>query len=295
MLHRPANSQLLACQVKNMSNSRCNELFAISIAIAALGCGPDTLTASSTGQTVGSQNQLSYNRLVYNRLVYNNLAKNQLAESRLSSSELLYNSIDGLEETAEGRELLTYIARCSLSSGDSLVVEHDGETYMMPGLLGLAPEWEDESLSGNQANLISACLLAHVNAFGVSVEISLRSPGVLGAPWWERQSHPVHEATFFGDVFGGQLRTFSCLGSEYEIAAAHSSARVWRGMRRQDLGVRDRGAGVLPRRMRDVGRGPWLDRLLGRRREVRRDHEYISGPRWRTPGIQWLPLVLGAG
>src|SRR5690606_28611369 len=98
-----------------------------------------------------------------------------------------------LEASEEGRDLLSYVARCALPEGDALVAEHGGVTYEFPGLLDLAPAWEDRALTAGEARQVSACLIAHVNAYGVSVPISLRSAGVLDATAEEMSEFPVYE------------------------------------------------------------------------------------------------------
>ena len=97
--------------------------------------------AAIATQSVSVNNAMSYNSLTFNRLVYNRLSLNRLVYNKLSGNRLVYNSLDRLGETAEGRELLSYIARCTLPEGDFLVTEHDGVEYQFAGLLALAPEW----------------------------------------------------------------------------------------------------------------------------------------------------------
>jgi hypothetical protein len=199
-----------------------------------VGCaleGPELHAGGSTGSAISTDNRLVYNRLVYNRLVYNRLVYNSLIYNRLADNRLLLVSLDSdpIEATAEGRDLLVYIARCAFVEGDVLVASHEGQTYEFPGLLGLAPEWEHEGLSPSKQRLISACLLAHVNAFGTSVLVSLRSQGHIPSDADERRNFPVYEATFFGQVFGEDaLLTYVCQGDDQEIALAHSFSRTLR-------------------------------------------------------------------
>jgi hypothetical protein len=177
---------------------------------------------------VKATNQLAFNRLAFNRLAFNRLAFNRLAFNRLAFNRLAFNSLDNLEHSPGGRDLLLYVARCALSDGDVLVAEHGSESYEFPGLMGLAPEWEHRGLTTAESRWVSACLIAHVNAFGVAVEISLRAPGPILATAEEAYDFPVYEATFFGHVFGDDLETYSCLGNDAEIAAAHAPDRALR-------------------------------------------------------------------
>jgi hypothetical protein len=186
---------------------------------------------ASTRAAVGieqSSNQLSYNRLAFNRLAFNRLAFNRLAFNRLAFNRLAFNSLDGLETTPEGRELLLYVARCALAEGDVLVATVGEETYEFPGLLGLALEWEHRGLELAEARWVSACLITHVNAYNVPVEISLRAFEHIAATPDETHAFPVYEATFFGDVFGDELMTYGCIGQDAEIAGSHAPDRPLR-------------------------------------------------------------------
>jgi len=206
------------------------------LAIAILpGCS-DPLATHMDSQSISSQNALSYNRLSMNRLSMNRLSMNRLSMNRLSMNRLSMNSLesDGLEETEEGREALTYVAKCALNEGDVLVANVDGVEYQFPGLLGVAPEWEDGALSPEGEQLVSACLLAHVNAFGVSVPVSIRSWPAIAAMAQERRDFPIYEATFFGDVFADELKAFSCAGDSQDLAAKYATSRELRVCADQD-------------------------------------------------------------
>lgn len=212
---------------------KCIATFLVSWLSVTSGClvegREDTVSIHSRTQGVSLLNSMSYNRLDLNRLVYNRLTFNRLALNRLTFNRLTFNSLDGLETSADGRELLQYIARCALAEGDTLVAEHDGREYEFPGLLEIAPAWEHRGLLRDEERLLSACLIAHVNAYGASVPISLRFPGVLGVEDGDEVfDYPVYEATFFGNVFGDELETYGCIGDAPEVAAAHSPDRELR-------------------------------------------------------------------
>ncbi len=203
----------------------------LACAVALMGCQQESsgsLSVDSTASELRSMNDLSFNRLVFNRLVFNRLVFNRLVFNRLSENRLVFNSLDDLEASPEGRDLLTYVARCALAEGDVLVATHEGQTYEFPGLLGLATEWEHRALTASEGRWVSSCLLTHVNAFGQSVQLSVRAPGRVGADVEEAADFPVYEATFFGDVFGDELSAYACLGSVPEIALAHAPSRALR-------------------------------------------------------------------
>jgi hypothetical protein len=202
-----------------------------SLALLAWGCAvdadPDRWSVAARSSPMGTF-ELAENRLAFNRLAFNRLAFNRLAFNRIAFNRLAFNSLDSLETSEEGRELLLYIARCALAEGDVLVATVDQEEYEFPGLLGLAVEWEHRALEPAEARRVSACLITHVNAFDVSVQISLRAPGYIVATPEEAFDFPVYEATFFGDVFGDELLTYACLGNDTVIAGAHAPDRPLR-------------------------------------------------------------------
>jgi len=167
-------------------------LFALALAPA---CAADEPQIGSETQASSSSNALSDNRLSYNRLSYNRLS---------------YNGLDNdMHVDAEGREVLRYIAKCALSEGDTLVVESPEGTFEFAGLLGLAPQWEDGGIDVEAQETITACLLAHVNKFGVSVPISVRHPD-LACPAGEEDRFTRFEGAFFGNIFDPEGAMFAC-------------------------------------------------------------------------------------
>jgi hypothetical protein len=204
-------------------------LFAMLVA----GCvveGPRTVDVSQQVQAASNQNRLSVNRLSLNRLSLNRLSLNRLSLNRLSLNRLSLNGAasGGLETTEQGRDLLSYVAKCALRAGDILVAEHEDVVYEFPGLLGVAPEWEAAPLTAELQGWVSGCLLAHVNAFDTSVPVSLRAPGKLDFDVAESVQFPIHEATFFGNVFNIELVMYACTGDMPEAAFALSDDRALR-------------------------------------------------------------------
>jgi hypothetical protein len=208
----------------------------IAISLCALlisGCSVDEEAGSwqvaSTRSEVLAANRIAFNRIAFNRIAFNRIAFNRIAFNRIAFNRIAFNSLDNLEHTPEGRDVLLYLARCALNDGDVLVATHGNQTYEFPGLLGLAPEWEHRGLTDSEARWISGCLIAHVNAFDVSVEISLRAPQRIQAVGQEAYDFPVYEATFFGHVFDDEtLEAYACVGNDVEIATSHAPDRAWR-------------------------------------------------------------------
>ncbi|MCG8423866.1 MAG: hypothetical protein MJE77_38710 [Proteobacteria bacterium] len=108
--------------------------------------------------------------------------------------------------------MLTYVAKCALNEHDSLVINVAGVEYEFSGLLGLAPDWESRALTANEEMAISACLLAHVNHFGVSVPISLRMGVELPVGEEERSRFGHFEGAFYGNLFSDTAVKYACAG-----------------------------------------------------------------------------------
>lgn len=218
--------------------------------------GTDTVRPS-----VSSDNRLALNRLAMNRLALNRLALNRLALNRLADMRWQLADSPELLGTEAGREVLSYVVKCALDPDDVMVADSGGQRYEFRGLLGLAPKWTERELTENEQELLSGCLLAHVNAFGMPVPISLRSEGALEATDEERRDYPVYEGTFFGQIFeGGMTHAFSCQGSAPQAALAHSEDREWRvctdGTERCEIISVGRCRDVCDTRTQDMG---WSD------------------------------------
>jgi hypothetical protein len=170
-------------------------------------------------------NSLTYNSLTYNSLTYNSLTYNSLTYNSLSTSEL--------GNTAEGRSVLYYLVRCALPQGTDVTATFNDVTYTFSGLLGLAPGWQTGPLSTTDKGWMSACMLAHVNAFGVSIQVSVRgNNSALVVTTDEIASHTAQEGAFFGDIFASPQVLMSCVGSNpfgspdsaYRVCASDATA-----------------------------------------------------------------------
>ncbi|WP_437721752.1 hypothetical protein [Sorangium sp. So ce861] len=223
--------------------SRTHDLLILIAAIAAgvaqTGCLAEALESEpaegqlgSTGEALTSMNRLSMNRLSMNRLSMNRLSMNGLSAGALSPSGSDLSSTE-LIETPEGRELLAYVIRCALPEGESLSGAHGGVTYTFPGAVGVAPDWHAEPLDPVGQRWVSACLLAHVNGYGVEVPISLRGEhAALETTTTERAQFNAQEAAFYGNLFGSgaDQGMYACAGAavEAQCGATPSAEVPWR-------------------------------------------------------------------
>ncbi|MFP2930672.1 hypothetical protein ACLESO_36830 [Pyxidicoccus sp. 3LG] len=194
----------------------------VLLCLTTVGCGPAGQGMEEHGESVGthadglmSQNGLSTNGLSTNGLSTNGLSTNGLSTNGLSTNGLSTNglSTNGFNtwfsaNPARSEEVMRYIVRCALSSTQTLSYTHAGTTYTWTGVLGLAPGWA----SGVAATLmeqhsVSACLAAHVNKYGVHLNISVLgrdAPGaVIPTTTEELTTYSQPEAVFFGNLFNG--------------------------------------------------------------------------------------------
>ena len=92
------------------------------------------------------------------------------------------------------------MVKCALASGDSLVKSDQyGTAYTFDGGLGVAPGWKTGACDQNCQELISACLMAHVNTYGVHYPIWLDSAAP-SVGWGLPPSNYKMEGTFFGNI-----------------------------------------------------------------------------------------------
>jgi hypothetical protein len=112
-------------------------------------------------------------------------------------------STSGLMTTAAGRRTVSYLIKCALPAGDSLVKQdQNGVSYTFAGGIGLCPAWKTGGVYGNAQCMeaLSACLMAHVNTAGVHVPLWLDSPDPAIGWGVDRVNYPMQEGTFFGDI-----------------------------------------------------------------------------------------------
>jgi hypothetical protein len=111
--------------------------------------------------------------------------------------------------TSAGRKTVSYLVRCALASGDTLVKQDQNNTsYTYSGSFGLCPQWKYGGVSTDATcqEFVSACMMAHVNTAGIHIPIWLDSQQLtinnqkIGFDWGLNPSFPYQEGTFFGNI-----------------------------------------------------------------------------------------------
>ncbi len=177
---------------------------------------------------------LSYNALSYNALSYNALSYNALSYNALSYNALSYNSLAAIQDSSSAgtlsRQLLQYTVGCALNASQSFSfswVDAQGnpQSATYAGQLGLAPGWANGPLTHrNEQELVSACLAARTNYFGVTVAISVRGEveALLdNTSAAELAAYPYVEGAFWGNLFAPTPYLNAC---HNPATVAHSRA-----------------------------------------------------------------------
>jgi hypothetical protein len=189
---------------------------ALVIAFAALfvACVADEPPESTTASPILAPNMIALNRIALNRIALNRIALNRIALNRIALNTI---TTQDLLSTSENREVLSYLVSCAFPASVTLVGTVNGTTYEFPGSIGLAPRWADRRLNSAEKGWISACMLARVNAYGVSLLISLRGAHpALTVSAEEAALYTVEEGAFYGDIFtpgDDPIVAISCRGS----------------------------------------------------------------------------------
>jgi hypothetical protein len=113
--------------------------------------------------------------------------------------------------TSSGREIITYLVKCALGSDQTIVKG----TYSFTGALGLARQYKDGACDTDCQEIVSACMMAHVNTSGAHYPIWIVGPDAEG--WGRTNSKPFIESAFFGNLFlSTGIKAYYCNGPDYE-------------------------------------------------------------------------------
>jgi hypothetical protein len=184
-------------------------LVAVLLGAGASGCGPEGIPPDaaweSQRQELGSTNGLSANGLSANGLSANGLSANGLSATGLSTSSF---STWFSQDPAQADMVMRYVVRCAVPAGETRTYTNPqtGVRYTWSGGLGLARGWaRGAAPTSLEQQVITACLLAHVNRYGLSIPISVLGRDSQGSviPFTQSElnTYGVREACFFGNLF----------------------------------------------------------------------------------------------
>jgi hypothetical protein len=182
--------------------------------VGATGCevqevpSEEEAALQTHAQELEAENGMSFNGLSLNGLSLNGLSLNGLSLNGLSTTDFA-SWFNG--DPSNNNRLMRYMVRCAVPAGESrtFVNPNTGTTYTWPGSLGLAPDWAGGSpASLAEQQVISACLAAHANNYGLNISISVLGRDSKGAniPYSsEELSHfAKRESCFFGNLFNNE-------------------------------------------------------------------------------------------
>jgi hypothetical protein len=174
-----------------------------------------TPALSTQAQELKATNGLTQNGLTQNGLTQNGLTQNGLTQNGLTQNGLTQNGLLGgdfstwfAQAPATNAMLMKYLVQCALPEGESRSFEDTstGTTHTWPGLLGLTPGWANgKRINESEQQLLSACLGAHLNKFGLNVPLSVLGRTARNQPIpytaEELETFSRRESCFFGNLF----------------------------------------------------------------------------------------------
>jgi hypothetical protein len=178
-------------------------------------------SANTSSQRALTGNSLSTNGLSANGLSANGLSANGLSANGLSANGLVMNALQDPQTSAAAREFLSYVVSCALGPNTTIQLPLDDTLVDFPGGLGLAPDWGQANASCDRRcqEIVSACVMARVNAQGHHIPLSMRgldsSSPALGSSSAERAEYPKEEATYFGNLFVSPQALYACKSTSH--------------------------------------------------------------------------------
>jgi hypothetical protein len=190
---------------------------ALVAALLVSGCATQVEGEDSPG--LEQLDALTFNALTFNALTFNALSANARANPIMPDVPLDSDSYNGgiedlknqlSDPTGRTQEFFHYLVTCALEPGQTVDYKDElfGGLYSASyeGELGLCPSWHTGKASDACRQVVSSCLLSRQNAFGVSVQLSMRGhdgdTNVLKTEPDELKDFDWREGAFFGDVFG---------------------------------------------------------------------------------------------
>jgi hypothetical protein len=179
-------------------------------------------------------NAMAPNAMAPNAMAPNALSPNALGATALASGSLPVSAQLILQaptlEGAISRQLLKYAVSCALEPSQQVAVswiDADGvvQDEVYTGFLGIAPGWASAPLTDpTQQRLVTGCLAARVNYYGVPVFVSLRSgAAALETGVDEVSAYPYVEGVFWGNLFAAAPYVNACFEAQN---VAHSRAAM---------------------------------------------------------------------
>ena len=211
MRHTPASKSGKSGNV-SLDLSRLQRLaegmLSLTLMVGAAGCGP-TAGPEAEPESLGV---LRAAEEVENGLSTNGLSTNGLSTNGLSTNGLSTNGFSTWfnQNPSNAAAVMTYVVKCAVPAGQTRAFTDPltGTTHTWQGGLGLAPGWASGQVATElEQQVVSACLAAHANKYGINIPISVLGRTAQGTAIdytpSELSTFSEREACFFGNLFDG--------------------------------------------------------------------------------------------
>jgi hypothetical protein len=207
----------------------------VLLLVGAAGCGR---TGASRVQDAAREST-TRSLTAGHRIITNGLSLNGLSTNGLSTNGLNLNGLSTLafrdwfnQDVTRHEELMRYLVQCAVPEGESrtFTQPETNQIYTWWGKLGLAPEWAGgQAATIEERQVVSACLAAHSNKYGLHVPISVLGLDGRGQPIayspQEVTDYRQREACFFGDLFQQEAVLFAG-NDKFTLDKHESTTRV---------------------------------------------------------------------
>jgi len=185
----------------------------VLLVVLVSACGPvegapESESPSQHTQELDAVNGLSLNGLSLNGLSLNGLSLNGLSLNGLSAAAF-HTWFEGDPLLHDG--VMRYVVSCAAPAGVSRTYASPttGRVHVWVGRMGLAPDWtQGMPATLAEQRIVSACLAAHANNYGLNVSISVLGRDAKGTniPYSSEELtiFAKRESCFFGNVFTNQ-------------------------------------------------------------------------------------------
>jgi hypothetical protein len=206
--------------------------------VLAVGCGPAQEPHEPSAPTRQTQDIRILNGISANGISANGISANGISANGISANGLTTQGVNTADFTAwfqadpeRNDTLMQYMARCGAKKGQRITYTDPvtARGYTWDGLLGLTPEWASGVVvTEAEQQVMTACLAAHVNRYGLHVSLSVLGQDSKGQPLdfsqEELETYSRPEGCFFGNLFTGEGFFVGTDGSGLEDS--ESSARA---------------------------------------------------------------------
>jgi hypothetical protein len=194
-----------------------------------VACGPMEHDSAPVDMTSTQRQELAgVNGVTLNGVTLNGVTLNGVTLNGVTLNGVTLNGLATAEfsawfsqDVAVNAMVMKYLVRCAVPEGEARSYQDPvtGTSYTWQGSLGLAPGWASgKRMNEPEQQLLSACMAAHANKYGMHVPLSVlgRTARLAQIPYTseELQTFARREACFFGNLFKNE-GLFAGVDGEY--------------------------------------------------------------------------------